>query len=42
MSARLDLTPEEREQLARLLAALATRTGREDSLGALLGRGGTL
>ena len=38
MSARLDLTPEEREQLARLLAELATRTGREDSLGAMLGR----
>jgi hypothetical protein len=30
MSARLDLTPEEREELARLLA--------DDSLGALLGR----
>ncbi len=38
MSARLDLTPEEREQLARLLAELAARTGREDSLGAMLGR----
>ena len=38
MSARLDLTPEEREQLGRVLAELATRTGREDSLGALLGR----
>jgi hypothetical protein len=38
MSARLDLNPEEREQLARLLAELATRTGREDSLGAMLGR----
>jgi len=38
MSARLDLTPEEREQLARLLAQLATRTGREDSLGAMHGR----
>jgi hypothetical protein len=38
MSARLDLTPEEREELARLLAELAARAGREDSLGALLGR----
>ena len=38
MSARLDLTPEEREQLGRVLAELATRTGREDSLGAMLGR----
>ena len=38
MSARLDLTPEEREELARLLAELAARTGREDSLDAMLGR----
>ena len=38
MSARLDLTPEEREELARGLAELAARTGREDSLNALLGR----
>ena len=38
MSADLDLTQEEREELARLLAELAARTGREDSLGALLGR----
>ena len=38
MSARLDLTPEEREELARLLAELAARTGREDSLNAMLGR----
>ena len=36
MSARLDLTPEEREELARLLAELAARTGREDSLDAML------
>jgi hypothetical protein len=38
MSARLDLTEEEREELGRLLAELAARTGREDSLGAMLGR----
>jgi hypothetical protein len=38
MSARLDLTPQEREELARLLAELAARTGREDSLDAMLGR----
>ena len=38
MSARLDLTREEREELARLLAELAERTGREDSLDAMLGR----
>jgi hypothetical protein len=38
MSARLDLTPAEREELARLLAALAARPGREDSLDAMLGR----
>ena len=38
MSARLDLTPEEREELSRLLAEQAARTGREDSLGAMLGR----
>jgi hypothetical protein len=38
MSAELDLTHEEREELARLLAELAARTGREDSLGAMLGR----
>ena len=38
MSADLDLTHEEREELARLLAELAARTGREDSLGAMLGR----
>ena len=38
MSARLDLTPEEREELARLLAEPAARTGREDSLDAMLGR----
>ena len=38
MSADLDLTQDEREELARLLAELAGRTGREDSLGAMLGR----
>ena len=38
MSTRLDLTREEREELGRVLAELAARTGREDSLGALLGR----
>ena len=38
MSARLDLTEEEREELAHLLAELAARTGREDSLNAMLGR----
>jgi hypothetical protein len=38
MSARLNLTREEREQLARLLAEPAARTGREDSLDAMLGR----
>jgi hypothetical protein len=38
MSARLDLTREEREELARLLAELADRTGREDSFDAMLGR----
>ena len=38
MSARLDLTGEEREELSHLLAELAARTGREDSLDAMLGR----
>ena len=38
MSADLDLKQEEREELARRLAELAARTGREDSLGAMLGR----
>ena len=38
MSARLDLNPDERDELARLLAELAERSGREDSLGAMLGR----
>ena len=38
MSARLDLTPEERAELARLLAEPAARRGREDSLDAMLGR----
>ena len=38
MSARLDLTPAEREELGRVLAELAARTGREDSLDAMLGR----
>ena len=37
MSARLDLTPAEREELARLLAELAALSGREDSLDAMLG-----
>jgi hypothetical protein len=41
MSSRLDLNQEEREELARLLAELAARTGREDSLNAMLGRWGT-
>jgi hypothetical protein len=38
MSARLDLSPDEQHELARLLAELAERSGREDSLGAMLGR----
>jgi hypothetical protein len=38
MSARLDLNPDERDELARLLVELAERSGREDSLGAMLGR----
>jgi hypothetical protein len=38
MSASLDLSPDERDELARLLAELAARSGREDSLGAMLGR----
>jgi len=38
MSARLDLTREEREELTHLLTELAARTGREDSLAAMLGR----
>ena len=38
MTARLFLTPEEREELARLLADLAERTSRRDSLDAMLGR----
>jgi hypothetical protein len=38
MSARLDLTEEEREELGRLLAELVARTGREDSLDGMLGR----
>jgi hypothetical protein len=37
MSARLDLSREEQEELARLLAEMAARTGRQDSLNALLG-----
>lgn len=36
MSARLDLTPDERTELAGLLAGLAERSGRADSLGAML------
>ena len=38
MSARLELSPEEREELERLLAELARRSGREDSLSAMLRR----
>ncbi|MEO8689112.1 MAG: hypothetical protein ABI611_12960 [Solirubrobacteraceae bacterium] len=38
MSARLDLTREEQEELARLLDELAARSGREDSLDAMRGR----
>jgi hypothetical protein len=38
MSARLDLSPEEQDELARLLAELAERSGREDSLDAMLHR----
>ena len=36
MSARLDLSPDEQQELARLLAELATSSGREQSLGAML------
>jgi hypothetical protein len=38
MSARLDLSPDEQQELARLLAELAQRSGREDSLDAMLCR----
>jgi hypothetical protein len=38
MSARLDLTPDEQQELARLLAELAEWSGREDSLDAMLRR----
>jgi hypothetical protein len=38
MSARVDLSPDEREELAQLLAELAERSGREDSLDAMLRR----
>jgi hypothetical protein len=38
MSARLDLSQDEQQELARLLAELADRSGREDSLGAMLRR----
>jgi hypothetical protein len=38
MSARLDLSPDEQQELARLLAELAERSGREDSLDAMLRR----
>jgi hypothetical protein len=38
MSARLDLRPDEQQELARLLAELAERSGREDSLDAMLRR----
>jgi hypothetical protein len=38
MSARLDLSPDEQQELARLLAELTERSGREDSLDAMLHR----
>lgn len=38
MSARLELSPDDQEELARLLAELARRSGREDSLDAMLRR----
>ena len=38
MSARLDLTPDQQAELAGLLAELAERSGREDSLDAMLRR----
>jgi hypothetical protein len=38
MSARLDLSPDEQQELSRLLAELAERSGREDSLDAMLRR----
>jgi hypothetical protein len=38
MSARLDLSPDEQQELARLLAELAERSGRADSLDAMLRR----
>jgi len=38
MRARLDLTPDEQQELARLLAELAPPSGRDDSLGAMSGR----
>jgi hypothetical protein len=38
MSARLELSPEEHEELARALADLAERSGREDSLDTMLRR----
>lgn len=38
MSARLDLSPDEQRELARLLAELAERSGRADSLDAMLRR----
>jgi hypothetical protein len=38
MSARLDLSPDEQAELARLLAELAERSGRQDSLDAMLRR----
>lgn len=38
MTARLDLTPDEQQELARLLSELAQRSGREDSLDAMLHR----
>lgn len=42
MSARLDLSPDEQQELARLLAAFAEPSGRDDSLNAMLGRWGGL
>jgi hypothetical protein len=38
MSARLDLSPDEQQELVRLLAELAERSGREQSLDAMLRR----
>jgi hypothetical protein len=38
MSARLDLSPDEQQELVRLLAELAERSGRRDSLDAMVRR----